>query len=300
MVCCVIVTYRTGEIVRSVLESILPQVGHAVVVDNGSDPDTVRPLLDLAASLPGKLTVRRNERNAGLAAALNDGIRTAFGLGYEWILTLDHDSVAAPGMVEGLLSTWREVSDRNPGIVAPAHVDRESGRKYRYVTFGRFLFRSGSPGGGPLRASFSMSSGSLARREVFEKVGMFREDFFVYGIDKEFCRRVVRAGYSIFISDRAVLHHQEGVGEEIRFLSLVYRSPGWGAQSLYYVFRNNSYDLRDDPVWSSRFHNLFFLAKIFGSILLSRLPEKRKRLRAAIRGISDALAGRLGPAPPME
>ena len=47
----------------------------------------------------------------------------------------------------------------------------------------------------------------LTRREVFEKVGMFKEDYFMYGEDIEFCYRVHKAGWEIgVLTDESIIH----------------------------------------------------------------------------------------------
>src|SRR5208282_1867150 len=120
-VCAVIVTYHIGEAIHRCFNSIHPQVGHVILVDNGSDERTRRELDKLA--LQSSVTVILNERNEGIAHALNQGVKGALDKGYPWVLTLDHDSQASPDMVERLLQAaeiFRQQGQDDVGIIGPS------------------------------------------------------------------------------------------------------------------------------------------------------------------------------------
>jgi N-acetylglucosaminyl-diphospho-decaprenol L-rhamnosyltransferase len=51
----------------------------------------------------------------------------------------------------------------------------------------------------------------LARREVLERVGLFDENFFMYGDDLDLCIRMARAGYKIIYDGRVQITHLKGV-----------------------------------------------------------------------------------------
>lgn len=51
----------------------------------------------------------------------------------------------------------------------------------------------------------------LARREVLEKVGLFDENFFMYGDDLDLCIRTAQAGYKIIYDGRVQIIHLKGV-----------------------------------------------------------------------------------------
>ena len=55
--------------------------------------------------------------------------------------------------------------------------------------------------------SYTISSGSLIRKEVFEEVGLMNEDLFIDFVDNELCWRAKFFGYKIFISSRAKMNH---------------------------------------------------------------------------------------------
>jgi hypothetical protein len=51
----------------------------------------------------------------------------------------------------------------------------------------------------------------LGRRAVFEQVGLFDEDFFMYGDDLDLCIRVARAGWQIVYDGRVQITHLKGL-----------------------------------------------------------------------------------------
>lgn len=293
-VACVVVTFEIGRDVLPVLEAILPQVDRVFIVDNGSGAETQDALRDIGSAHPERIEVIRNGENLGIAAALNIGIRRALDQGHGWVLMLDHDSVAAPDMVANLFRTHAEVAGANPGILSPTHIDGSTGRKYRYPVFGKFFFRHVTPTDRPLSCSFCIGSGCLIPKRVFETAGLFQEEYFVYAVDTEFCRRVLRHGYSIFVSEKAAILHREGGGRKADLGTFQIRTPDWSARSLYYIFRNVVHDLRNNPVFPWRVHEGLFLARALLTLLLANPPDRKTRWAAVRSGISDGIKGRLG------
>jgi rhamnosyltransferase len=100
-ICAAIVTFNIGEALHRCVDAIQNQVGHVLIVENGSGEPTRRELSRLTA--PDSVTVILNEHNEGIARAFNQAVEWARGGGFQWILLLDHDSEATPGMVEELV-----------------------------------------------------------------------------------------------------------------------------------------------------------------------------------------------------
>jgi rhamnosyltransferase len=293
-VCCVIVTYNVDETIFKVVDSIAPQVGLVLLVDNGSSAETRDRLNRIAVSYGPKIQLNLLEDNLGIAAGLNIGVKTALEKGFEWVLTLDHDSIATPGMVEALLRTYDIFRTRNPGIVSPQHIDRETGFKYRYVKFGRLLLRYGTTDSGPLECSSVMSSGNLIKKEVFRDAGLYREDYFIYAVDNNFCRRVIRKKYRIIVSDEAILYHREGNLKKISLFGIAFSTPDWKAKSLYYVFRNVVYDLKYLKQFPEAVNVALFLLRVLLTIFLMKGESRKIRLRAVAQGFKDGIRGKLG------
>ncbi|MEO0761225.1 MAG: glycosyltransferase family 2 protein [Pseudomonadota bacterium] len=97
-----------GRAVRSALGQSVPV---AVVVVDDASPDATADAARAADDASGRLTVLRQARNAGPAAARNRAIRESTA---PWIALLDADDWMEPGRIEGLLAAsegWDMVAD---------------------------------------------------------------------------------------------------------------------------------------------------------------------------------------------
>jgi rhamnosyltransferase len=287
-ICAVIVTYNIGEALHLCVDAIQDQVGHVLIVDNGSDETTQRELNRLKTS--NLITVILNARNEGVARAFNQAVGWARNKGFQWILTLDHDSEATPGMVDELVRGYEALDRagiRNVGILAASPFDQNIQQYLEYPPR--------ENGGLPLYGGEVISSGSLIPLRVFEKVGLFNEDLFIYFVDVDFCKRVMRAEFGTYICPEAVLLHQEGLKKRHKFLWIDAWYDHYGKVSRYYITRNTFYVMRKLHLSRSDFRVLIRRLRIdHRNILL--FDEKRfSVLWFSLRGLIDGVRGKVGP-----
>src|SRR5579884_1674245 len=103
-ICAVVVTFHPDQHALNNVRQILPQVGHVVVVDNGSTDAQLEPFREAAKALGFELL--ENGRNLGIAAALNRGIAWAEKREHKFVLLLDQDSSPTAGFVAELISKY--------------------------------------------------------------------------------------------------------------------------------------------------------------------------------------------------
>jgi rhamnosyltransferase len=287
-VCAVIVAYNIGAAIHRCFDSIRGQVGHVLIVDNGSDETTRRELEKLAAS--DSVTLILNERNEGLAHAFNQAVEWTGGKGFRWILTLDHDSEATHGMVDKLVEAYATLDRQgieNVGVVGPNPYDANVQRFPQY--------RPRKDGGAPLEDEETISSGSLIPLRVFDKVGPFNEDLFIYYVDTEFCIRLARAGFRIYVCPEAVLLHREGARRRHRFLWRHAYFDHYGKTARYYLTRNLIYMMRKYPMSFSDFC-LVVRRNCKDHVKILVFSEERfSTLWYSLRGLIDGLRGKIGP-----
>jgi len=287
-VCAVIVTYNIGKAIHKCFGSIRDQVGRVIIVDNGSD-DITRGELDNLASR-NSATIILNEKNEGIARAFNQGIKRAIGMGYPWVLTLDHDSEATPGMIEKLFQAIRVLgreSWRDVAIVGTNPLDRNAGAFL-------FPFRPDAESG-PVEVEHLISSGSLINCEVFKKVGFFEEALFMYCIDDDFCLRLRRAGLKLFLCPGAVLLHSEGSKQQRKFLWRKAVYDGYDKRARYYITRNYVYILRKYHLGARKYYAVGNrLLKDYAKLVLyGEAPVSQ--ILFGLRGLLDALRNKYGP-----
>jgi rhamnosyltransferase len=235
--CAVLVLYRPCQArLVAVLQALVSQVEHLLLVDNTPDPDK-QPL-----PLPAKnCTVLTNRDNIGLAKAQNQGIQWALAQGYPHILLMDQDSIAAPDMVANLHHAACQLRQQGVRLAAVGpRYGRNQQTASRFIRLGRFRYDYLDNSAGPTPAcSFLIASGTLIDSHVLRDVGLMDETLFIDHIDTEWCFRAQSRGYVLHGVNNALMRH--ALGE--RQITL-----WWGRERhlalhqpfrLYYIFRNS-------------------------------------------------------------
>lgn len=188
-----IVTYNP-EISRlaSSVAGILEQVKRVYIFDNGSQ--NVEEIRSIGRK-DGNVKLIESDRNIGLASALNRISEAAAEEGMEWILTLDHDSIAPGNMIEEF-STY--IKESGIGIICPVIYDRRRPEKLP-------VFKNPCD-----FVEMCITSGSLVSLSAWERVGKYNDWLFIGLIDDEYCLRNRLMGYRILRVNSVVLDHELG------------------------------------------------------------------------------------------
>jgi len=279
-ICAIIVTYNTGQGIYKCLNSIIPQVEKVIIVDNGSLPETINILKNIENQFP-KVELIKNSQNLGIAAALNRGVELAISKGYDWVLTLDDDSEAEADMVSKLLSAYQTFSQKEKiGIVAPNY-SIIKGLVYKEKE--TFIIPT------------AITSGQLVKTNVFEKIGFYKEDFFIECVDHEFCLRAKKRGFKTFLVPQAVLRQQIGMPKVYNLFFKKIVVANHLPLRYYYIFRNSVYLYKNYFItaagWILKnvFSNLVLIVKI-----LFFENKKTEKLLMVGRGCFDGLKNKYG------
>jgi rhamnosyltransferase len=278
----VVVLYRPGSEVLENIGSYLDQVQVLYAVDNTEQPEPsfVSALKDLP-----KVFYVANGGNLGVAAALNVGARWALGEGYEWLLTMDQDSTATPGMVDCMRACMAEPLAANAGLISPRQV--QVGGKAR------------EPRGRCVEVFTPMTSGSLVRLSAYSAVGPFMEELFIDQVDNEFCLRLHSAGLVVLEAGEATLLHRVGNVRRHRFPLPMYTTDHPPVRR-YYMTRNRFYV---GKMYRDRFpaFRRFERRQVIKDVVKISLYEGQKwaKLTMMARGYLDYRRGRLGPFLPL-
>jgi GT2 family glycosyltransferase len=227
---CVIVTHNTREMTLRCVESVLAAEdgGPAIactVVDNASSDGTAEAIRE---RFPG-VRVLRNERNAGYAAACNQGLRGGSG---GLVLILNSDIVARPGAIArlaGFLAESPEHIAAGGRLVDPGTDDVQVGHNVRAFPrlgpqLAQMLGLERRRPHNPLSRRYLMldmdygrtqdvdqPAGSclICRRAGFDAVGGFDEGYFYWYEDVDLVRRLRDRGRVAYVHD-AVFEHVGG------------------------------------------------------------------------------------------
>lgn len=296
-VASVTVAYNEVKVLPRHIDALLrvtPPLREIIVVDNASTDGTGAML---AERYP-EVTVLEMSDNLGQAGGWSAGLSyAALRKQHDWVWTFDVDTVPPPGALEGLLNGIETMgnTDGAIGLVAGIPIHKESGTCYL-----PFLWRDGfvKPSAKQTQqpvwfADMVIASGCLVNRDVVEKIGLPRADFFGDFCDFEYCLRARSHGYKIAVINRVKLDHEIGNARKIRWLG----SRLWASQPPYreyYFSRNLAYlGWRLYPNRSTKFSVARYLASRGIQVLLFS-NKKLPCLMRMIQGLQDGLRGRLG------
>ncbi|MDR3101599.1 MAG: glycosyltransferase family 2 protein [Paraburkholderia sp.] len=262
-----------------------------VVVDNtpaGSpDGDTSRMLDPCIAYLP-------NERNVGIATALNQGIAQLIADECKFAMLFDQDSEATKELIGELVGVLCACEQRRErvAVAGPAYEDVRLRGVAPFVRFGYFRLKRVMPVGEvPLDVDFLITSGSCINLSCWNDVGPMDDALFIDLVDTEWCMRARVRGYRVLGVPWVRMSHELG-GEPIRAFGRNY--PMHSAVRHYYLFRNVVALFKRGYVpcsWKST-----ELVKLPARLLIYMLfiPGARKHVRMALRGVWHGLVGRMG------
>lgn len=285
--CAVVVSYRPTAGLAESVRRLAGQVDRVVVVDNGSG-EAYAPQLETVGAIE-RCTLVRSDRNQGIGAGFNVGIRLALAAGYDWIATFDQDSTVPEGYFAALLhSLQAHPHVSRVALVAPRLKDPVTGL-------------SGSHGRGLTGVPYeevpvTISSGCLVRSEVFDRAGLYDEALFMDYVDHEHCLRLRSTGYLLIESTEAVLEHRIGATSRHGILGMPVKVTNHSPLRRYYMTRNRlvlygRYGVRF-PRWAV--NDFFCMMKELAGIMLFE-QQKAEKLRMVLLGMVHGLAGRLGP-----
>jgi len=219
-VAVVVVTYDALPWVQRCLASVAGY--ETVVVDNGSTDGTVELVRE---RFPHVRVLR--QPNVGMGAGNNAGLRAVGG---RYHLLLNPDA----WVVDGAIDELARFADARPGaaVVGPRLVNpdgtlQRSARRFptpwRLATEYLFLrklaprssllnplYEGGFDHASPREVEWLSGAALLVRREAADDVGLFDEDFFMFGEETDWMYRFRRAGWSVWFDPAAVVVHVGG------------------------------------------------------------------------------------------
>jgi len=246
----VILSWNNYTDTRDCIESLkkssyLP--AQIVLVDNGSQDASIDSL-QKDYGQDAQVHIIRNECNYGFARGVNVGIRYALNQGAEFIFLINNDAVVEKTCIERLyvaIEGAHRVGVAGPrifyykdpkrvwlgggyfsrikaGVIAPE-------KNKKVVDFNEEI----------REVTFLAGCAMLIKREVFQRIGFFDENFFLYEEDLDFCLRARREGFRLlYIPCAKVWHKIENIAKD--------RTSPF---TLYHMARSRIINLRKNFSW---------------------------------------------------
>ena len=179
------------------------------IVDNESTGETDA----LIARLAPQARRLRNAENRGWAGGNNTAITIALQEGFDHLVLLNMDTVVDPGWLRALIEATQERPDVHilQSTILLHGTDRINslGNRIHYLGHGYCQgYGEAYPAAVPAVVDYARGAAMLIKREVFERIGLFRESYFMYYDDLEFCWRARLAGYRIGVAERSICRHK--------------------------------------------------------------------------------------------
>lgn len=209
----IILTYNSSDYIGQLIQSI--NASHEnknieiIIVDNNSTDNTLEKVGQFK-----EIVVKKNDKNLGFAGGINSGAKIAGG---EYLTFVNPDTEFSKGNIFDLVSVFEKFD--NAGVVGGKLIDKngkpeKSAGKF-FGILETFLISVGLDELFGVRFSpdkiqkvdFVSGGFFMIRKDLFEKLNGFDENFFMYVEDMELCYRLKIEGFFTYFTPAAVLVH---------------------------------------------------------------------------------------------
>jgi rhamnosyltransferase len=277
----VVVIYQPTTDVLENLRILSSQVDQLVIVDNGSNQGFQ---LLLQPFLNNRVKLIQHPENLGIATGFNTGLRRLIDSGCDFVFTFDQDSRIPSLFVQNMLASFlkAELYFGLIGVLMPSWRHPES-------------INLPSKDGGLREVSQGISSGSLYPIKVFQKLGFFADEYFIDGVDIEFCLRCQTQNWKVIQDTSLTIEHSLGNEVKINLLGfqipIIVHSPF----RKYFIARNRILNYRKYALHNREWFFAdfwIFIRELFHVFAYEN--EKLKKLWYTFIGIKDAMLNRTG------
>ncbi|MFH1192574.1 MAG: glycosyltransferase family 2 protein [bacterium] len=242
----IILNYKYKDLARVCLKNLkaadLNLRYEIIVVDNASD-DGIGGMLSKDFT---DVKFIRLKKNRGYSAGNNAGIRYSKG---KYVLILNPDITVLEGAIENMynfMSARLDVGMAAPQLLNPNGTIQRSCMRfhdffipiYRRLSFlQKFSYVKNKldkfeiadwDHDSSREVDWFLGACLMIRKDVFNKIGLFDERFFLFFEDTDFCRRVKNAGWKVYyLADAKVIHLDERLSNKAEGLKALKNRTTW-------------------------------------------------------------------------
>lgn len=196
-----------------------------IIVENGSEDGSYEALSKLT-----DIELIANSKNLGFSGGMNSGIEYAIKRQADYVIILNNDTVVDKNLIVNFAKLAQKSDIVAPKIYfAPGFEYHKS--RYKKSDLGKVIWYAGGfvdwqnilgrhigvdevdsgQFGKSKEIDFATGACMLVKREVFEKIGLLDEKYFLYLEDMDFCVRAKKAGFKIIYDPKAILWHKNAI-----------------------------------------------------------------------------------------
>lgn len=260
------VNFNTADQVMASVESVrrhTKDINYEIIVaDNNSQNDNnLQSLID-----DEDIKVVRLDDNYGFGKANNSGVREATG---EYIFLLNPDTLCHDNSIKLLLDKVK--ADSTIGTISPNLINADSkpthafrragdgiltelnfalfGLPYKLVYGRNFEYNHTDK---QMDVAYACGAAMMMKRETFDKVGGFDENFFMYYEDQDLCNRIKKTGLRIVNEPQAIIQHLEGTSISVN-----------AKRENFIMQSRKKYFLKTMPEWHYKVANILTKSLLF-------------------------------------
>ena len=245
--------------------SFIKNVDLLIIWQNSVLSDDVREYI----SSLGNIIFAGNGINQGIPTALNFALSYAIKNGYDYLLTMDQDSVLEN--FDNYKNTVIKKNQEKTCIVGAYQTFLES--KLSEDIFSEY--------------KWVITSGTIFPIRLLNEIGGFETSFFIDTVDIEVCIRARKYGYKCYICRTGKLIQKYGVKHTIKMLNKTINYVVYSPDRIYGIFRNLTMLLityRNKEISYELFTFSFIVIK-------SAVFEKRNRTKSLLAMLSGIIDG---------
>lgn len=200
-----------------------------VVVDNNSQDNPDKLLKNISLRNMDYKYIK-NDSNLGFAGGNNTGIKYALKNDFDYVLILNNDLILEKNLLNKLIEFME--NNLNVGIASPKiyFAKNYEFHKNRYKTneLGKVIWYAGglvdqknvytshrgvdevdnNQFSETVETDLASGACMIVRSEIFKKVGLIDESFFLYWEDADFSKQVINSGYTVVYYPNASVWHK--------------------------------------------------------------------------------------------
>ncbi len=244
----IIVTYNQKDVTKKTLkllqkQTIIPEI---IVIDNFSNDGTKE---EIEKKFP-EIIVLRTKDNYGSSGGQYIGSRYAYEHGYEWIILSDNDAFP---ISENLIEELVKQATKNT-VTQPWNIDEDYEKRQGFWTLHYCCYN----------------------RDIFDRIGFPIFNFFIYGDDVEFLRRLQKNNCNL---------------QKINIVSYTHpMKRTYKPNLLYFTIRNIS---KVTGVYGTFFEKCAFVFYTINSLLIYKKIGEKDYYIFGLKGLKDFLKNQI-------
>ena len=253
----VVVWYNPTNKEKENINSYIKYVDKLYIVDNSEKENAFKN--------NKKIHYVFNGENLGIAKALNIGADLALKEKYDWLLTMDQDTSFKNDDVKKIFEYIKNNDMKNIGIVSPWHDTKLHIQKPKEeIDY-------------PIDV---MTSGNFLNLKILKKIGGFKDEYFIDGVDIEYCLRLKKYNYKVMRLNKFSIKHNLGNISYKHFLKKELLCLNHNYLRVYYRVGNYNYIKQEYHDIAPEFCNILVKIKALVWCIIFYENDKIRKLKS--------------------